>query len=124
MPSLSIVKFKVSVNPTTSPSHRLIGMQIDFFVFHTSPQAFDKYIIHPSPFAVHTDLDTVLFQYVGKGITGDGITVPQAVMPEEHGQPVKSIIDDVYQCQLVAIWNILLFEDIKTSIDDCCQGII
>ena len=50
-------------------------MQIYLFVFDALPKPFDKYIITPTTFAIHTDPDTVILQQPGEFQAGELATL-------------------------------------------------
>jgi hypothetical protein len=47
-------------------SHRVIGMQIDLFVFDRLPQPLDEHVVAPGTAAIHADLDPVPLQDLDK----------------------------------------------------------
>ena len=47
----------------------------DLFVFHGFPESFDEDVIAPAAFAIHADLDGVLFQYADESRTAELITL-------------------------------------------------
>ena len=57
-------------NPFICSSDAVVGLQIDFLIFQAPPQALHKNIVHPAPFAIHTDAGLVLLQNIGKAVTG------------------------------------------------------
>ncbi len=71
MRSALVVKKKVAPQAPAGIGHRVIGMQIHFFILDALPEAFDKDIVAPGAFAVHADLDTVLLHQVDKGSAGE-----------------------------------------------------
>jgi len=44
----------------------ITGVQIDLLVFHAAPEPLHEHFVTPAAFAVHTNLDVVVFQHVGK----------------------------------------------------------
>ena len=48
-----------------------IGIKINLLVLETSPEAFDKDVIDPPAFTIHTDADTVLLEHVGKRLSSE-----------------------------------------------------
>ncbi len=39
-----------------------IGVEIDFFIFETSPQPFHEHVVAPTPDSIHADLNVMRFQ--------------------------------------------------------------
>ena len=52
-------------------SNAVVGEQVDMLVLHRAPEPVDKNVVHPSPLAVHTDLDAVDLQDAGELLTGE-----------------------------------------------------
>ena len=46
-------------------------MQIDLFILHGFPQAFDEDVIAPAAFAIHADLDVVLLKHADERRAGE-----------------------------------------------------
>lgn len=51
------------------PRHRLLGLadgvvsvEIDFFIFETSPQPFHEHVVAPTPGSIQADLNVMSFQ--------------------------------------------------------------
>jgi hypothetical protein len=60
--SHSIVKPNVLRQTGSGLRGCLIGVELDFFVFDGSPEALNDHVVSPTAFAVHADLDLVVFQ--------------------------------------------------------------
>ena len=71
MRSELVVTCEVSLQASLGIAHRVIGMQIDFLVFHAPPEPFHKHVVTPSAFAIHADLDTIVFQQAGEFLAGE-----------------------------------------------------
>ena len=62
MPSFPIVKIKVAGQSVSCLPHLFIGMDINFLIFHASPQPLDEDIIMKTAPAIHRDPYALLFQ--------------------------------------------------------------
>lgn len=51
-------------------SHKIVGIEIDFLIFHAAPQSFNKYIIPPGALAIHADADVIVLEHIDKRTTG------------------------------------------------------
>ena len=60
-PFVGVVK-KVLSEATDQIGYGRVFLEIDFFVFQTSPKSFHEYVVQRSTFAVHADLDPVLLE--------------------------------------------------------------
>jgi hypothetical protein len=70
VPPLLIIEHQPIVDTLLGLSDTIVGLEINLFVFQSSPEALNKDIIQPSALAVHADFDAVIFQYIGKIFTG------------------------------------------------------
>ncbi len=75
MQPLMIVKIKIGLKSLTNVLHTLIIMQINLFILHRAPQAFDKDIVQGTPSTIPTDANVILSfdTYIGSD-TGLGIS--------------------------------------------------
>ena len=71
MRALGIVKLEVTPDLASGFAHRLVGVQVDVFVFERTPQPLDENVVSPPAFAIHTDLDALFFEPSGEGFTGE-----------------------------------------------------
>ncbi len=46
------------------PGHTIIGFEIDLHMFQAALEALDKHIVHPASFAIHADLDVMVFECI------------------------------------------------------------
>ena len=46
-------------------------MEVDFFVFHAAPEPLDEDVVHPSPFAIHTDFHAFVFESLDPILRGE-----------------------------------------------------
>ena len=51
--------------------YRFVGVQVDVFIFQTSPQPFDEHVVNPAAFAVHADFDLVLLERIRERVGGE-----------------------------------------------------
>src|SRR5690348_14326609 len=70
MQALVIIKGEIGAQVAHRLSHRLIVFEIDFFIFHASPQPLDENVIERTPSAIPTDTDLSELEPVGKLGTG------------------------------------------------------
>jgi hypothetical protein len=66
-----IVTNKVILQSALRLTDIVVGMQVDLFVFDTPPQSFHEHVVPPATFAIHADLDAVVFQQASKFHTGE-----------------------------------------------------
>jgi len=66
MQAARVVEREVARELLPGLGHALVGVQVDVLVFHALPQPLDNPGGHPSTFAVHADLDVVVFEHLGK----------------------------------------------------------
>jgi len=59
MGALLVEEAKVGLKPLPQISNAVVGVQVDMLVLDRAPEPFDKYVVHPSPLAIHADLDLV-----------------------------------------------------------------
>ena len=71
MGALLVEEAEVSLKPCLQISNAVVGVQVDMLVLHRAPEPVDKNVVHPSPLAVHTDLDAVDLQDAGELLTGE-----------------------------------------------------
>src|SRR5450759_1278075 len=64
-----VVELQIARNFGSGGRHRLVGIQIDLFVFHAPPQAFYEDVIDPASLAIHADLDAVRLEDGGEVVT-------------------------------------------------------
>ena len=57
-----IVEIKVLTERSARLCDRIVGFEIDLFVFHAAPQPLDEDVVSPSAAAVHADRDAALDQ--------------------------------------------------------------
>ncbi len=50
-------------------------MQVDFFVFHGAPEAFDENVVAPRTSTIHTDSNALRLEESRKGLTGELTTL-------------------------------------------------
>jgi hypothetical protein len=55
MQALPIIKLEVTPNPVLCLGNTRIVMQVNFLLFHRTPEPFDNYIIRRSPTPIHAD---------------------------------------------------------------------
>src|SRR6266478_9878834 len=48
-----------------------IALEVDVLVLQAAPQTFDEHVVHPTPAAVHGDLDVCRHQRAGEGRAGE-----------------------------------------------------
>ena len=66
MTTLMVVKLKIGFQAISSFRYRVIGIEVDFFVFDAFPGPFNDDVINPSPFSIHADLDLIRSESVGE----------------------------------------------------------
>lgn len=71
MGTLLVKEAEVGLKPCLQISNAVVGVQVDMLVLHRAPEPVDKNVVHPSPLAVHTDLDAVDLQDAGELLTGE-----------------------------------------------------
>ncbi len=71
MRALGVVGAEVVTETDSGFSAILICFQIYFFVFLCPPQPLDEQVVVIASFPIHTDLDSVLLQELGEGLTGE-----------------------------------------------------
>ena len=67
----TVVKVEVLGQCLSGNGNGIVAVQIHFIVFHGLPEAFDKDVIAPATFAIHTDLNAVLFEHANEGRAGE-----------------------------------------------------
>ncbi len=55
-----IVECHVACDPGLSIAGRVVGMEVDLFIFEAPPQPFHEHVVAPAPFPIHADLDAML----------------------------------------------------------------
>ena len=101
----TVVKLEIAREASACGRYGVIGLQVNFFIFHRSPERFDEDIITPRASAIHaeanalcsdtlrkevTDTLTALIriQDVGRAITGDGLlhcpTAKPSIVIDRH----------------------------------------
>jgi len=68
MRSSSIVHVKVSSNTGACLGDRVVGVKINLFVFHRSPESFNEQIVTPRAFAVDPGLDAMHLKQIREGL--------------------------------------------------------
>jgi hypothetical protein len=71
MPTLAVVELKILSEPLPGLSNRAVSFQIYILIFHTPPEALYEHIVHPTAFAVHADIDIVIFENSNKCIRSE-----------------------------------------------------
>ena len=71
MGALLVEEAEIGLKPLPEISNAVVGVQVDMLVLHRAPEPVDKNVVHPSPLAVHTDLDAVDLQDAGELLTGE-----------------------------------------------------
>ena len=70
MRSLGVVEGEVAVEALHDGGHRVVGVQIDLFVFQGAPEPLDEDIVAPAALAVHAELNAVGLGHVGEVAAG------------------------------------------------------
>lgn len=70
MGAFLVKEAEASLKPLPQSSNAVVGVQVDMLVLHRVPEPCDKDVVHPSPLAIHADLDTVDLQDAGELLTG------------------------------------------------------
>src|SRR5450756_1302566 len=71
MPAPLVVEVEVGGKLPASLRNALISLQIYLLVFHTSPQPFDKDVVHPASPSIHADGDTMGGKKARKSLRGE-----------------------------------------------------
>ena len=66
MPPFFVVKFEVLRKTFSCICHRAISFEIDIFILHAFPKPFNKNVVHPTAFAIHTDRNVLRVEGIGK----------------------------------------------------------
>lgn len=59
MGAVLVKEAEVGLKPLPEICDADVGVQVDMLTLHRAPKPLDKDVIHPSPLAVHADLDAV-----------------------------------------------------------------
>ena len=70
-----IEKIAPRLDSSLSYSHTIVSLQIHLLIFQATPPAFNKHIIHPAAFAIHTNLDAMRIEHIGGRLTGELATL-------------------------------------------------
>lgn len=71
MTALGVVEVEVSYQSLSKLPRRLVGAQVDILVLDAAPEPFDENVVDPAAFAVHADVDIVVFEHTGEGVAGE-----------------------------------------------------
>ena len=71
MRAAAVIEIEIPGQLLSGGGNSVVSMQIDFFVFHRFPEAFDEHVIAPAALAIHADPDTVLFKRSDENRTGE-----------------------------------------------------
>src|SRR5256886_16019916 len=77
--------------------------QVDPFVLHGPPQALDKDVVVAAPASIHTDLDPVIPQHLGKLVAGElgALISIEGARLAEPGEGLAQRLDTEPRCQRV-----------------------
>ena len=93
MRPLVVVELEIFFQALFCIIYSVVGVEINFFIFDTAPESFNKDVITPAAFSVHADLDVVIFQHVGKFQAGD----LAALVGVEDFRPAITIDSPLYR---------------------------
>ena len=63
MGPLVVVEIEVGINPLPSFGNRLVMHEINVLIFHCSPQALNKYVVHATSPTIHADENAVILEH-------------------------------------------------------------
>jgi hypothetical protein len=66
MRTQSVVKVEISAQRRAGLCDRVVGLEVDLFVFHAAPQPLDEDVVALGAFAVHADGDLAIQQDAGE----------------------------------------------------------
>ena len=69
----AVVEAEISFQSGSRVSNGVVGLQIDFLVFHAAPQPLDEYVVEPVALAIHADTHT--------GVLRSRVSMPIWAMP-------------------------------------------
>ena len=70
MPSVLVIEVHPIANTLLCLSSVVVSFEIDLLVFQAAPEALNKHIVHPASLAVHADFNAMIFDDIGKALTG------------------------------------------------------
>lgn len=62
--ALGVVEAEVAVQSGTKICWILVASHVDIFALHRPPEPLDADIVHPAPFAIHVDLDSIVERHL------------------------------------------------------------
>ena len=71
MGSVLVEETEVGLKSFSQFGNTVVGVQVDVLVLHRAPEPFDKDVVHPSPLAIHADLDLVGLQDASELLAGE-----------------------------------------------------
>ena len=71
MRSVLVVQPEVFLQTPLRIVHAVVSVEINLFVLHAAPESFHEHVIPPASFAIHADLDVVVFQRAGEIQAGE-----------------------------------------------------